>query len=58
MLENVADGTDGRYERDSWTLDTALRGLPLVCKVGLSLTGETLNLISAFRYMLLLLIFD
>ena len=21
MLENVADGTDGRYERDLWTLD-------------------------------------
>ena len=38
LLENVADSTDGRYERDSWTLDTALCGLPLVCKVGLSLT--------------------
>ena len=40
MLENIADGTDGCYERDSWTLDTALRGLPLVCKVGLSLTVD------------------
>ena len=40
MLENVADGTDSRYERDPWTLDTALHGLPLVCKVGLSLTVD------------------
>ena len=24
VLKNVADGTDGRYERDSWTLDTAV----------------------------------
>ena len=38
MLENVADGTEGCYKRDSWTLDTALRGLPLLHKVGLSLT--------------------
>ena len=37
---NVADGTDGRYVGDSWTLDTALHGLPLVCKVGLSLTVD------------------
>ena len=40
MLENIADSTDGRYERDPWTLDTALRGLLLVCKVGLSLTVD------------------
>ena len=40
VLKNVADGTDGRYEGDSWTLDIALRRLPLVCKVGLSLTVE------------------
>ena len=40
MLENVADGTDGRYKGDSWTLDTALCGLPLLCKVGLSLTDD------------------
>jgi len=40
VLENVADGTDDRYERDLWTLDTALRGLPLVCKAGLSLTVD------------------
>ena len=37
VLENVADS---RYERDSWTIDTALRGLQLVCKVGLSLTVD------------------
>ena len=40
VLENVADGTDGRYEGDSWTFDIALRGLPLMCKVGLSLAVE------------------
>ena len=40
VFENVADGTDGRDEGDSWTLDTALRGLPLVCKVGLSRKGD------------------
>ena len=40
VLENIIDCTDGRYERDSWTLDTALRSLPLVCKVGLSLTVD------------------
>ena len=40
VLENVVDDTDGRYEKDSWMLDTALRGLPLVCKVGLSLTVD------------------
>ena len=40
VLENVADGTDGRYGMDLWTLDTALRGLPLACKVGLSLTVD------------------
>ena len=34
------DGSDGRDEGDSWTLDTALRGLPLVCKVGLSRKGD------------------
>ena len=45
VLENVADSTDGRYERDSWTLDTALRGLLLVCKVGLSLTVD-----NAFKF--------
>ena len=43
VLENVVDGTDSRYERDSWTLDTALRGLPLVCKVELRW-----NLVSTF----------
>ena len=48
--ENVADGTDGRYDRDSWTLDTALRGLPLVCKVGLSLTVD--NAGKYFRFIL------
>ena len=37
MLENIADG---HYERDSWTIDTALQGLQLVCKVGLSLTVD------------------
>ena len=36
----IADDTDGHYERDSWTLDTALRALLLVCKVGLSLTVD------------------
>ena len=35
-----SEGTDGRYERDLWMLDTALRCLPLVCKVGLSLTVD------------------
>ena len=40
VLENIADGTDGHYKRNSWTLDTDLRGLPLVCKVGLSLTVD------------------
>ena len=34
------DGSDGRDEGDSRTLDTALRGLPLVCKVGLSRKGD------------------
>ena len=49
MLENVADGTDGRYERDLWTLDTALCSLPLICKVGLSLTVVMRwNLVSIF----------
>ena len=43
--ENVADGTDGRYKRDLWTLDTALHGLPLVCKVELSLTVD-----NAFKF--------
>ena len=43
MIENVADDTDGRYERDSWMLDTVLRGLPLVCKVELRW-----NLVSTF----------
>ena len=32
------DGTGGHDEGDSWTLDEAFCGLPLVCKVGLSLT--------------------
>ena len=40
MFENLVDGSDGRDEGDSWTLDTALRGLPLVCKVGLSRKGD------------------
>ena len=40
MFENLEDGSDGRDEGDSWTLDTALRGLPLVCKVGLSRKGD------------------
>ena len=40
MLEIVADGTDGCDKGDSWTLDTTLRGLPLVCKVGLSRKGD------------------
>ena len=35
MVENVADGTDGRYKRDLWTLDTALRGLLFMCRVEL-----------------------
>ena len=34
------DGTDSHYEGDSWRLETALCGLPLVCKVGLSLTVD------------------
>ena len=40
VLEIVADGTDGCDKGDSWTLDTALCGLPLVCKVGLSRKGD------------------
>ena len=53
VLVNVADGTDGRYERNSWTLDTALRGLPLVCKVGLSLTvDKALEFGKYFRFIL------
>ena len=44
VFENLADGTDGRDEGDSWTLDTALRGLPLVCKVGLLRKGDFLSL--------------
>ena len=50
VLENVADG---RYERDSWTIDTALRGLQLMCKVGLSLTvGNALEFGKYFRFIL------
>ena len=53
VLENVADGTDDRYERDLWTLDTALRGLPLVCKAGLSLTVDNaLEFGKYFRFIL------
>ena len=53
VLENVVDGTDGRYERGSWTLDTTLRGLPLVCKVGLSLTVDNaLEFGKYFRFIL------
>ena len=40
VIENLVDCSDGRDEGDSWTLDTALRGLPLVCKVGLSRKGD------------------
>ena len=40
VLENIADSTDGRYEGDMWTLNTALCGLLFVCKVGLSLTVD------------------
>lgn len=49
MLEIVADGTDGCDKGDSWTLDTALCGLPLVCK--LSGKGD-------FQQILLSLIVD
>ena len=53
VLENVPDGTDSRYERDSWTLDTALHDLPLVCKVGLSLTVDNaLEFGKYFRFIL------
>ena len=48
VLKNVVDGTDSCYERDSWTLDTALRGLPLVYKVGLSLTVD--NALESGKY--------
>ena len=40
VFENLVDGSDGRDEGDLWTLDTALRGLPLACKVGLSRKGN------------------
>ena len=36
--QNIADGTDGRYEGDLRMLDTAVRCLLLVCIVVLSLT--------------------
>ena len=50
VLENVADG---RYERDSWTIDTARRGLQFVCKVGLSLTVDNaLGFGKYFRFIL------
>ena len=53
VLENIADGTDGRYKSDSWTLDTALCGLPFVCKVGLSLTVDNaLEFGEYFRFIL------
>ena len=40
MFENLADGTDGRDEGDSWMLDTALCGLPFVYKMGSSRKGD------------------
>ena len=50
VLKNVADG---RYERDSWMIDRALRGLQLVCKVGLSLTVDNaLEFGKYFRFIL------
>ena len=53
MLKNIADGTDDHYERDSWMLDTALHGLLLVCKVGLSLTVDNaLEFGEYFRFIL------
>ena len=33
MFENVVYGTDSCDEGDLWTLNTVLRGLPLVCKI-------------------------
>ena len=50
---NVADSTDSRYVGDLWTLDIALRGLPLVCKVGLSLiVDNVLEFGKYFRFIL------
>ena len=44
---------DGHYERDSWTIDTALCGLQLVCKVRLSLTVDNaLEFGKYFRFIL------
>ena len=40
VFKNLVDGSDGCDEGDSWTLDTALCDLPLVCQVGLSRKGE------------------
>ena len=36
----LVDGSGGCGKRDSWTLNTALRVLPLVCMVGLSRNGD------------------
>lgn len=40
VFENLADSSDGCDEGDLWMLDTALRDLPLVCKVGLTRKGD------------------
>ena len=51
VFERLADGTEGRDEEDSWTLDTTLRDLPLVCEVAPSRKGD-------FQRILLLLAVD
>ena len=43
MFENVAYGTDSCDEGDLWTLNIDLHCLPLVCKVGLSKGGISVN---------------